>query len=210
MTERPPARAAPWKNRIVRYSEEDPAQLLANPFNAKIHPLAQQQALGGSLEEIGWLAPVVSNDVTGHVVDGHARIALALRRDEKTVPVAHVALTPDEEKLALAVYDPVGTLFVHDTTLLAGLLHDVQTDNPALEQMLSDLAEREGIVAEQEWPEIVPTEEQSFRCLYTEADVPRLCAFLAVDDLPPVHRLGRSVMERIHVLTENEPASQPD
>src|ERR1035437_6774191 len=38
-----------WQNRIVRYGEEAPGQLLANDKNWRTHPQAQQDALEGEL-----------------------------------------------------------------------------------------------------------------------------------------------------------------
>ncbi len=51
----------PWQNRIVGAGEEAPDQLLANPLNYRIHPSAQQEALAGSLDTIGWVQQVVVN-----------------------------------------------------------------------------------------------------------------------------------------------------
>jgi DNA modification methylase len=51
-----------WRNRIVGHGEEDPTQLLANPKNWRIHPKAQQDALVGVLNEVGWVQDVIVND----------------------------------------------------------------------------------------------------------------------------------------------------
>jgi len=70
-----------------RSGEEAPDQLLANPANWRIHPKAQQDALAGALDAVGWVQQVLVNRPSGFVVDGHARVALALSRGEATVPV---------------------------------------------------------------------------------------------------------------------------
>jgi hypothetical protein len=134
-----------WENKILRYTEEPPDHLLASPYNWRIHPKAQQDALSAVLTDVGWVVPVICNEVTGHVVDGHLRILLALRREEPMIPVAWVSLTPDEEALVLATLDPLSALATADTEKLDLLLHEVQTGDPALQAMLSDLAEREGL-----------------------------------------------------------------
>ena len=46
---------AEWKSRIVGEGDENPGQLLANPANWRIHPHAQEQALMGILDEVGWV-----------------------------------------------------------------------------------------------------------------------------------------------------------
>jgi hypothetical protein len=44
-----------WRNRITGSGEEAPDQLLANPANWRIHPKAQQDALAGALDAVGWV-----------------------------------------------------------------------------------------------------------------------------------------------------------
>ena len=104
----------PWRNRILRTSEVPPEDLLANPLNWRIHPGHQQAALGGVLDEVGWVNEVLVNANSGFVIDGHLRVALALRRGEPTIPVKYVDLTDAEERLVLATFDPIGALAVRD------------------------------------------------------------------------------------------------
>ena len=104
------AEAAGWRNRITGSGEEAPDQLLANPANWRIHPKAQQDALAGALDAVGWVQQVLVNRRTGFVVDGHARVALALSRGEPTIPVLYVDLDPGEEALVLATLDPIGAM----------------------------------------------------------------------------------------------------
>ncbi len=135
----------PWVNAIVRYGEESPDQLLAHPSNPKIHPKAQQDALAGAIGELGWLAPVIVNERSGRMLDGHARVGLAISRGELSVPVAYVDLPEEQEALALATFDPVGALAVHDKAMLADLLSEVSTGDAALQAMLNDLAKQNGL-----------------------------------------------------------------
>lgn len=136
-----------WQNRIVREADEAPDQLLANPRNFRIHPRPQQQALSGVLSEVGWVQRVLVNERTGHVIDGHLRIELALSRGEPTVPVTYVDLSPEEEALVLATFDPISALAVTDKAQLDALLREVNTGDQSVMAMLSDLAMREGITA---------------------------------------------------------------
>jgi DNA modification methylase len=128
-----------WSNRIVRYGTEAPDQLLANPLNFRIHPKPQQDALSGALTEVGWLAPVIVNETTGHVIDGHLRVELAISRNEPSVPVAYVTLSEDEERLALATFDPIGALAVQDQDKLDELLAGLNADDQHLVQFLATL-----------------------------------------------------------------------
>ena len=129
-----------WRNRIVGEGEEQPDQLLANPFNWRIHPLAQQRALDGILQEVGWVQRVIVNRRTQHVVDGHARIALAISRGEKSIPVIYVDISEQEELLVLAALDPIAALAATDQAKLDEILRDVSTDNEGLSELLAELS----------------------------------------------------------------------
>jgi hypothetical protein len=63
--------AAGWRTRIVNHAEVPPAELVPNPRNWRTHPPEQQRALAGALAEVGWVAEILVNRTTGHVVDGH-------------------------------------------------------------------------------------------------------------------------------------------
>jgi hypothetical protein len=128
-----------WRNRIIETGEADPATLVANPKNYRRHPQAQREALGGVLAEVGWVAPVTVNRRTGHLVDGHARVEIALYRREPFIPVQYVDLSEDEENLVLATLDPLSAMAEHDTVALEALLAEASTDDPALQALLDDL-----------------------------------------------------------------------
>lgn len=135
-----------WQNRIVGSGEEAPDQLLANPANWRIHPQAQQDALAGVLSEVGWVQQVIVNQRTGHLIDGHLRVALAMRRGEPTVPVLYVDLDPHEEALILATLDPLAAMAATDAAKLEELLRDVSTGEAAVQAMLDELAQKAEIV----------------------------------------------------------------
>lgn len=134
-----------WQNRIIGYDNVAPDQLLANPANFRVHPKKQQDALTGSLSELGWLQDIVVNRVTGHVLDGHLRVSLALRNGEPTVPVKYVALSESDEKLALAVFDPITYMAETDAAQLDALLQEINTGDAALQALLAELAEDAGL-----------------------------------------------------------------
>lgn len=134
-----------WLNRIVGYDNVPPDQLLANPANFRLHPKRQQDALTGSLNELGWLQDIIVNRVTDHVLDGHLRVQLALRNGESTVPVKYIELSEAEEKLALAVFDPITYMAEIDSAILDELLHSVNTGESALQELLAELAEEAGL-----------------------------------------------------------------
>lgn len=136
----PAAPESRWKSRIVGQGAESPDQLVANPDNWRLHPALQQTAMTEALDQIGWIQQVIVNRTTGHVVDGHLRVELALQNEEPAVPVVYVELSEEEEKLALATLDPLGALADHDRSKLneiASLLD--RENNPTLAEMLDDI-----------------------------------------------------------------------
>jgi hypothetical protein len=157
------SREAPlaWRNRIAGHADVAPAELVPNPRNWRTHPDEQQRALAGALGEVGWVAEVLVNRTTGHVVDGHLRIELALARDEPTVPVTYVELSEDEERLVLASLDPLAAMAAAEEQQLAALLAGLEPADDALRALLDDLAreygvdtDRAGLVDPDEVPEL--------------------------------------------------------
>lgn len=156
-----------WENRIVGNGFEDPAQLLANPQNFRLHPAHQKEALNGVLNEIGWIQEVIVNTTTGHLIDGHLRVELAMQRGEK-VPVKYVELTQQEERIALASIDPISALATQDQAMLDQLIEDIGTVHDDslsefLDSLMSDASdqleevEEDGLIDDDEAPEV--TEE---------------------------------------------------
>lgn len=137
--------AVEWRNRIVGVGEEDPEQLLANPRNFRMHPKSQQDALLGVLEEVGVVQDVLVNRVTGHLVDGHLRVTLALRTGQPAIPVKYIEVSEAEEALILATLDPIAAMAQADAQKLDELLREVSTESAAVQEMLAGLAESAGL-----------------------------------------------------------------
>jgi hypothetical protein len=129
-----------WKSRIVGHGTEKPDALLANPRNWRIHPKAQQDAMAGALDQVGWVQNVIVNNRTGHIVDGHLRAELAISRGEASIPVVYVDLSDEEEAIVLASYDPLAGMAVTDQAQLDALLEEVSFDSKALEDAIRALA----------------------------------------------------------------------
>ncbi len=128
-----------WENRIVSYGEENPEQLLANPLNWRVHPKAQQMSISGVLDDIGFIAPVIVNKTTGHMIDGHMRVSLALRNNVTKVPVVYVELSEKEEQEALITLDPITNMAVADMQNLELLISDLDTVNDAVKLLIGDI-----------------------------------------------------------------------
>jgi len=101
-----------------------------------LHPEAQQKALAGLLDQVGWVQDVIVNQRTGHVVDGHLRVALAIGRQEAAIPVVYVDLSEHEEQVVLASLDPLGAMAASDADALSELLAGVAIDSDDLRAAL--------------------------------------------------------------------------
>ncbi len=133
------------RNRIVGSGMEDPAKLLAHPKNWRTHSADQEAAVEGLLEEIGWVNSVVVNKKTGRIIDGHLRVELAKKRNEKKIPVVYLSLSEKEEDLVLTMLDPLGDLAGIDAKKLEALLKDLDPSSVSLQKMIADLEEELGI-----------------------------------------------------------------
>lgn len=139
------AKTAKWRNRICGQGEEAPGNLLPNPRNWRLHPTAQRDAMKGVLAEVGWVQDVIVNRRTGHLVDGHLRVALASERGEAAVPVKYVELTKAEEALVLTTLDPIAGMAEAGKEALEALLADAVTGDEAVAALLASVAQKAGI-----------------------------------------------------------------
>ncbi len=147
----------PWRNRIVRYGEAAPESLLANEENWRIHPLSQQQGLTAVLEGVGVVQNILVNLRTSSewpegkrgvetLVDGHARVAIAISANEPSIPITYVDLTPNEEAIVLATLDPIAAMATTDKEMLAQIMQGVHSDDERLQQLIASIAETNNIV----------------------------------------------------------------
>jgi hypothetical protein len=136
-----------WQNRITQYGEQPADQFLPHELNARRHPGNQRDALRGSLNAVGWVAPVIVSARSGKILDGHARVEEALSKDEHgLVPFVEVDVSENEERTILATFDPITGLATYEREALDALLREVDTGDAALQAMLSELAAKEGVI----------------------------------------------------------------
>ena len=100
--------------------------LHAHPRNTKIHPPAQLQALQASLDQFGWVDPVMI-DENNVILAGHGMTMAARRRGDKTAKCLRKIGLSEEKKRAYVIAD----------NKLAELS---QWDEPLLEMELEELA----------------------------------------------------------------------
>ena len=144
-----------WQNSIVDFGLKPADQFQAHPLNYRTHPPNQRAAVAGSLDRVGWIAPVIENRRTGNLLDGHERVWQALQNGNGDVPFIVVDVAEADEAFVLATFDPIGALAEMDRVLFAEVLRDVDTGDAAIMEMLSQMAEEAGV----EWGESGEQEE---------------------------------------------------
>ena len=117
-----------WKNRIIKFEMRAANTFAPNELNARLHPEQQRESLRASLNQVGWIAPVLENQSTGKLLDGHARIEESLARDENAqVPVIVLDVSEEEEKFILLTFDPIAAQAEYDQEILGYLLEATKT-----------------------------------------------------------------------------------
>jgi ParB-like chromosome segregation protein Spo0J len=111
------------------------ADLKPAPYNPrlKLKPTDRRyRKLAASLREFGLVEPLIWNELTGHVVGGHTRLAILSEMGVTEVPVSVVRLTPEREKALNVVLNNMEAQGRYDTEKLADLLTEL-VDLPELE-----------------------------------------------------------------------------
>jgi DNA modification methylase len=129
----------------LRLEWRSPAELAENPRNWRTHPDTQLAALADVIAEVGWAGACLYNERTGHLIDGHARRAIAQAQGCTKVPVLIGDWDEVTEAKILATLDPIGAMAQADTAKLEALLGEVHTGSTALQQLLDTLARDCGV-----------------------------------------------------------------
>ena len=114
-----------WQSKIVGHDRVPADQLLANPFNHRLHPVRQRELVNASIEAVGVVKSVQVNIVTGRILDGHERVMQALDRGDGTlVDVEYVELSEEDEKKALLILDASREMAGIDSERLSQLVDE--------------------------------------------------------------------------------------
>lgn len=131
------------RDRIREFRTVKGRDLLPNPLNWRVHPPAQADAVRGLLTEVGQVDVLraVETPEGLMLVDGHLRGAIAPDSDWR---VAVLDLTPEEMKLVLATFDPVGAMAEADHAKLETLLAEIEVESKELAALLEELGDAGG------------------------------------------------------------------
>jgi hypothetical protein len=135
------------RNRITEIRKMRLGDVAQCPFNWKNHPDSQRDAFSGIVREIGWMGIPLAyySDIVGGLAwaDGNMR---GKQLPDFVADVAITDLTDEEVKYALATYDPLAAMAETNREVLGALLQEVKSSESAVQKMLSELAERKGII----------------------------------------------------------------
>ena len=156
------------RDRIKELRRVPASELLPNPKNWRIHPIAQQDALRGVLAEVGYADALIARETPEGLmlVDGHLR---AETTPDADVPVLVLDINEAEADLILTTLDPLASMAEADTEALRNLVEGVPTDNEYMKTLLTSILEmNDAVMPDVEPPEIFPEFDEDietqFRC----------------------------------------------
>lgn len=133
---KPETPSIPPSDAPLRLVWADPTTIQPNYKNWRIHPAHQMEALRRSQERAGWAGALTYNETTGRLINGHARLAQALRDQTKAVPVLVGAWTEQAEASLLLTMDPIAALSDQDNEAIRALIETIEIPGePALERL---------------------------------------------------------------------------
>lgn len=109
----------------MRLSLVAPSELTENK-NWKTHPEAQREALEKAMEALGWTMPLLANETSGRLIDGHLRLDIAREKGLELVPVVFLELDERGELLALATLDAIRGMAEWDYSLLWKVISSIE------------------------------------------------------------------------------------
>jgi ParB-like chromosome segregation protein Spo0J len=143
-------------------------QLVPAPYNPRrvLKPTDKQyRKLEQSLREFGLVEPLIWNERTGHVVGGHARLAILKSMGVTEVPVSVVHLSDAREKALNIVLNNQEAQSRYDSSRLADLLDEL-IELPELPMTGFD-ASYLPVLRMEPLPELPPLEEVGDRVTVT-------------------------------------------
>jgi len=130
----------PIRDRIKELRRVKASELRANPRNWREHPKAQQEALRGVLEEVGYADALLARETDDglELIDGHLRADIT---PDAEVPVLILDVTAEEADKILATLDPLAAMAEANKDKLGELLRGLETENAGVQNLLDGLGE---------------------------------------------------------------------
>ena len=128
------------RDRVKELRRVPASELRANPKNWRRHPPAQEAALRGVLEDIGFADAMIARETEDglELIDGHLRKEVM---GDQPVPVLIVDVTEEEADKMLLTLDPLAMMANADQDQFLALLQNAEFESQAIFDMLGALVE---------------------------------------------------------------------
>ena len=128
------------RDRVKELRRVPASELRANPKNWRRHPPAQEAALRGILEDIGFADAMIARETEDglELIDGHLRKEVM---GDQPVPVLIVDVTEEEADKMLLTLDPLAMMANADQDQFLALLQNAEFESQAIFDMLGALVE---------------------------------------------------------------------
>jgi len=128
------------RDRIKELRRVPASELLPNPKNWRVHPVAQQDGIRTMLAKVGYADAVIARETADGLmlIDGHLRAEMT---PDTEVPVLVTDLSEEEADEVLATLDPLASLAETDVDALSTLLAGIDRDNESLNALLEDISD---------------------------------------------------------------------
>ena len=132
------------RDRIKELRRVKAGDILPNPANWRTHPKSQQDAMRGILAEVGIADALLVRETPAglQLIDGHLRADVS---PDSEWPVLVLDVDDKEAAKLLATVDPLAAMAETDPEKLKELLHQIDIESDALQQMLAALADEAGL-----------------------------------------------------------------
>ena len=169
-------------DRVVELRRVPANTIRPNPWNWRLHPQSQSDALVEMLDEVGFAGALIARETPEglELIDGHLRQEVA---GSEVVPVLVVDMNDEEVRRLLATLDPIGAMAQTDVLALTALLDTLEVTGESTRAMLDTLANVEAVEGEQsegeeaeEFPEYtgdIPTDYCCPSCGYEWSGKPK-------------------------------------
>jgi hypothetical protein len=109
---------------VVRVDAVEVKELIGseNPLNWREHSKRQKEYVQDTIENLGWAQALTYNAVTGHLINGHGRLEIAIEKKYKTLPVDIGAWSEDEERQLLIAIDSTSQMATINANALDSLV----------------------------------------------------------------------------------------
>ncbi len=125
------------KNLTIPILRKKLSELKAAPYNPKFQNEVEKAGLTKSLEKFGYVEPIVWNQRTGNIIDGHQRYFILLERGVEDVDVVVVDVSPEEEKQLNITLGNKHIAGSYNNDSLQSLLKEIQEDDNEIFKLLN-------------------------------------------------------------------------